>query len=381
MLTANPGLVLAPPKRETIGDYIGLCLLIQFPDVPGTITRDEVDAFCNKPGYTGFGNHGSVRDYFADNSMGKLKYSNLVAPYYTAKQPRAYYTNESVAQPIRARQLIKEALKWLKTQGFDFGPLTVDNQKYVYAVNVFYTGKVTNNWAKGLWPHAYHLQTPFDLAPTKRAHDYQITDMGNELTLGTFCHENGHMICNYPDLYDYGNQSSGVGVYCLMCAGANGDPKNPPHIGAYLKYKSGWATSVTTLTDGMNAIASAGQNQFFLHKKGASEYYIIENRDRSGRDGILTSAGLAIWHVDETGDQNHEQMTEALHYECSLVQADGKNHLEQRANDGTKATCTQRRRTYGSRIQQRPRASGGMGQRRSSRFMPLVSPDRMCPFP
>ena len=33
--------------------------------------------------------------------------------------------------------------------------------------------------------------------------DYQITDMGNRLTLGTFCHENGHMVCDFPDLYPY----------------------------------------------------------------------------------------------------------------------------------------------------------------------------------
>src|SRR5260221_11074677 len=43
--------------------------------------------------------------------------------------------------------------------------------------------------------------------------------MGAEVTLGTFCRENGHMLCDYPDLYAYGHESSGVGIYCLMCAG------------------------------------------------------------------------------------------------------------------------------------------------------------------
>jgi hypothetical protein len=37
--TAAPGLAPAPPQRETVGDFVGLCLLIQFSDVPGTITR------------------------------------------------------------------------------------------------------------------------------------------------------------------------------------------------------------------------------------------------------------------------------------------------------------------------------------------------------
>ena len=59
----------------------------------------------------------------------------------------------------------------------------------------------------------------FELGPGKLGRDYQITNIGTELTLGTFCHENGHMVCDYPDLYDYGYESSGVGAYCLMCAG------------------------------------------------------------------------------------------------------------------------------------------------------------------
>ena len=49
------GPVMAPPQRATVGDFVGLCLLIDFPDEPGTITRDEVERFCNEQGYSGFG--------------------------------------------------------------------------------------------------------------------------------------------------------------------------------------------------------------------------------------------------------------------------------------------------------------------------------------
>jgi len=43
--------------------------------------------------------------------------------------------------------------------------------------------------------------------------------MDRELTLATFCHENGHLVCDFPDLYDYGPESRGVGNFCLMCRG------------------------------------------------------------------------------------------------------------------------------------------------------------------
>lgn len=333
-IAAKAGMELAPPQRQTVGDFVGLCLLIQFPDVPGTITREEVEAFCNQRGYTGFGNHGSVHDYFLDNSGGKLRYDNIVTAYYTAKRPRKYYTNPSIQQPRRARELIKEALDHLKAQDFDFGALSVDSEDFVYAINVFYAGKVVNRWAEGLWPHCFHLATPYPLAPGRNAYDYQITNIGDELTLGTFCHENGHMLCDFPDLYDYGYESRGVGAYCLMCTGANVDPRNPTQIGAYLKYRAGWADTVTRATPGLVASLSAGRNDFLIHRRSSTEYYIIENRHRAGRDAALPGSGLAIWHVDELGSNNNEDMTQASHYECSLVQADNRFHLEGGANDG-----------------------------------------------
>jgi M6 family metalloprotease-like protein len=326
--SAAPGIAPVPPHRATVGDFVGLCLLVQFPDVLGTITRAEVDDFCNKPGYSGFGNNGSVYDYFFEVSGGRLKYKNIVAPYYTAQHPRSYYTNEAIPQPTRARQLIKEALDHHRAQGFNFTGLTVDNQQYVYATNVFYAGTRVNNWSQGLWPHSYNLQTPYQLTPGRNVYDYQVTDMTGELSLGTFCHENGHMICDFPDLYDYGDESAGVGMFCLMCAGPNADEKNPPHVDAYLKYKAGWAQALTRITAGLSGMAVAASNKFFIHRKGSTEYYIIENRFKQGRDQALPGSGLAIWRIDELGDNQNEQMTSTDHYECSLVQADGRNDLE-----------------------------------------------------
>ena len=323
-----PAIMPAPPTRETVGDFVGLCLLIDFPDLPGTITQQQVHDFCNQPGYRGFGNQGSVRDYFLDNSGGRMRYSNLVTPYYTARQPRSYYTNEHVPQPQRARELIKEALDHFKRNGFDFSSLTTDGQDYVYATNVFYAGKRVNNWAKGLWPHAFHLLTPYKLGPEMYGYDYQITDMDRELSLGTFCHENGHLVCDFPDLYDYGNESSGVGAFCLMCNGANIDRKNPTQVNAYLKYRAGWAASAVRIDPGMSATTAAGKNQFFIHRKSASEYFLVENRQAAGRDLALPSTGLAVWHVDELGDNQNEQMTADQHYECALMQADGRCDLE-----------------------------------------------------
>jgi M6 family metalloprotease-like protein len=324
----------APPMRQTVGTFVGLCLLIDFPDVPATIGRDEVERFCNLNGYNGFGNRGSVSDYFRDVSGGLVTYTNLVAPYYTARHNRAYYTDETIAQPLRAIELITEALDHLVAQQFDFSTLSTDDRDFVFALNVFYAGKVVNNWAKGLWPHAYGLPSPYRLGPNVIAHDYQITDIGTELSLGTFCHENGHMLCDFPDLYDYDSKSFGVGVYCLMCAGGNVSRKNPIGVNGYLKLAAGWASDVTELTTGQTVTLAAGSNQLAVFRKSSTEYFVFENRQRRGRDAALPDAGLAIWHVDELGDNSNEQMSPTLHYECTLVQADGRSDLEKKRNMG-----------------------------------------------
>lgn len=322
----------APPATATVGTYVGLCVLVEFPDVHGTISRQNVDDYCNKIGFSDFGNNGSVYDYFLDTSDGKLKYNNIVTEYYEAKHNRAYYTDESIEQGIRARELILEVLNHLVSQKFNFNDLSSDSGGFIYALNIFYAGNIVNNWAEGLWPHSWSLETPFTAAPGKTFYDYQMTNIGDQLTLGTFCHENGHLICDFPDLYDYGYESKGVGDYCLMASGGN--PKNPVHVCAYLKNEAGWATKVTSFTPGTTVRIDAGTNDFYTFSKNSHEYFIIENRHKSGRDASLPDSGLAIWHVDEKGSNNHEHMTPALHYECSLEQADGRFDLEHDANAG-----------------------------------------------
>jgi M6 family metalloprotease-like protein len=345
---ADPLTVMADQRQPVTGSYVGLCLLVRFPDVPATITRAQVSDYCNKVGYRGFGNNGSVRDYFRAVSDGRLDYTNVVPDYITAKRPRDYYTDPSVEFGTRARELVREGLAQLKARGFDFTALTADDDGYVRALNVFYTGPTVNDWSEGLWPHSWALGSEFTASPTRVFSDYQITNVGSDLTLRTFCHENGHMICDFPDLYDYGYESSGVGNFCLMCDG--GSDTNPVQVCAYLKHQAGWTTSIKEVRPGAPMSLRAGVNEFLIHRRSRTEYFIIENRQRSGRDAALPDSGIAIWHADETGSNDFEAMDADVHYECSLEQADGRFDLESMANAGDAGDlyAAPRRRTFGA---------------------------------
>lgn len=333
--TAADGEDETQPSSAVSGKQVGLCLLIQFPDVSGAVTQQQVTDFCNKVGYSGFNNNGSVRDYFHDISEGRLTYTNVVTAYQTTAKKRSYYTDPTQTWLVRARELIIDALDELKADGFDFSQLTADTKGFVRALNVFYAGPCVNNWCEGLWPGSSSLDSPYTASSGRKLYDFQITNMGAELTLKTFCHENGHMVCDFPDLYDYGKfgiESNGIGHYCLMCAG--GASKNPVQPCGYLKREAGWVSAERAVAPGMSYEVQSSKNDFLVHAKNTTEYFVIENRQRSGRDAALPDEGLAIWHVDENGSNDYEYRTPAQHYECSLEQADGKYDLELAKNQG-----------------------------------------------
>jgi M6 family metalloprotease-like protein/uncharacterized repeat protein (TIGR01451 family) len=346
------GVSYAPPGFTTTGFKMGLTLLIDFTDDPATIPQAEIINYCNGDNYTGYGNNGSVKKYYYDNSGGLLTYSNVVTIYVTAPQPKTYYNDTTKDCGAQANLLIKDALDTLKARSDynsvilpTFSNLTTDGGEVV-AFNVFYAGGNGGVWTFGLWPHSWGLYNvgPQDLGNGMSVFRYQVTDIGNQLTIGTFCHENGHMLCGYPDIYDYDYDSvGGAGVFCLMDYG--GTDFNPSQICAYLKRASGWGTTVeldatsSLLATAGAAPAGTNVNQFYRYQKPGipTEYFLVENRQRSGRDAGIAASGLAIWHVDELGDKDNQSTnynTSHLNYEVSLMQADNLFHFQMGINAG-----------------------------------------------
>jgi M6 family metalloprotease-like protein len=325
--------VTRDPQPSSLGNVLGITLIIDFSDQVATVPAANFAAYLNQEGYTGYGNNGSARDYFYDVSDGALTYTNFVPTvYYRAIYPKSYYEDPNISYGQRARELVREALVSLDSNGFDFSQYDANGDGYVDALNVFYAGVPSHGWSIGLWPHSSVVSYSADGVSTYR---YQITNIGTSLTLATFCHENGHMICFWPDLYDYGGDSAGVGAFCLMCS--MGAATNPVQPCAPLKDQAGWTGSLTLLQGQINgANLDAGVNQFYKlpHPTTSREYYMLENRQRTGRDLSIPDSGLAIWHVDLNGSNNNQEQTPSLHYYCTLVQADGRWHLEHNQNNG-----------------------------------------------
>lgn len=334
-----------PIEPPCNGNIKGICLIVDFDDEPNTISPSDINDLCNKIGYNGYGNNGSVHDYFYDVSDDKLAYNNYVPQiYYRAKNNKEYYEDDTESEfGVRARELVIEALNWLDEKGFNFSDYDSDNDGWIDAINCFYVGTFSPlEGEDGLWPHSWAFD-PTEPNSSFSADGvsffrYQISDIKDSPGIGTFCHENGHLICWWPDLYDTDRigsyyESSGTGKYCLMSSGHDTNPVQPC---AYLKDLAGWATVTTLGTPQSNISVTVGVNSFFKfpHPRLSNEFFLISNRQRIGRDLNLPDSGLAIWHIDEDGNNNNQQMTPESHYMVTLVQADGRWDLENGRNRG-----------------------------------------------
>lgn len=336
MMAPSTDVNLAPAT----GNIKGLTVLIEFPDHASDISRDQVDRFLNDLNYNEFGNAYSIRGFYKAASGDALDYTNLTTVFYTAKQPRSYYTDEAVEMPQRAQELIREALNWLRSSGFDFSQLSLDQSGSIRGLNFFYAGEAGSSWGKGLWPHMAQLNYPF-CTGTVCAKMYQISPLGSELKIGTFAHETGHLLMGWNDLYDYDNSSYGsVSLFGLMGFGAV-TPEgalNPVPPNGYFRTLAGW-TDVTELNPEVNSNAPSGQLSLtsgsqelyrWSNPRNEDEAFYIETMHKSGQYITLPDEGLAIFHVDPTGGDRDDEW----HPEVQLEHADGNRDPENKNNPG-----------------------------------------------
>ncbi|MES2438608.1 MAG: M6 family metalloprotease domain-containing protein [Verrucomicrobiota bacterium] len=338
------------------GNKKGLTILVQFPNDPTTsgndpvdfpTTREKITRFCNEVGYSDNGNSGSVRDYFFDQSLGKLVYTQTVTQVVTMPRARDYYnysdypTNE-VIRWNASRVLITDALVILKASGFDFTGLTTSGNRAV-ATNVFFAGPDSGVPGEGLWPQSWSLETPFSVGTASKPvfiSNFQITNINTAApVIGTFCHENGHMILGYPDIYASAPKAGeGVGEHCLMGSGnyLNGG-RTPSPINGYFKDLVGWATvrELTPTEFRTVSLRSTGNMAYRIRKPGtATEFFMVENRGDGDKWAEYSNdKGIAVWHIDERVNGNNFAVA-GQHYGVALEQADGQFNLENGDNRG-----------------------------------------------
>ena len=330
--TLGPNQGLLEGRQLSIGAVRGLTILVNFQDVTSTVTRADVEDMLNGANYTRNGNISSVREYFKTVSSGKLDYTNVVVGPFTLSRNRQFYVNTL---------LVEEALQLAVASGLDLKQFDSQNQNIIDAVNILYAGQT--QYLGELWPHNYSINLRFGAMRTDL---YLLTSLGRtaaDLGIGTFCHENGHLLCRFPDMYDYGERdgdsvrSAGIGMYCLMGAGNHLDfGRSPSPVCAYLRDLAGWCDNEIDLnTAGVHQAKHSDYNTVMKFRTSKpNEYFLVENRSKMGLDRAGVSSGLAVYHCDIFGSNEQQQGTATQHYQCALLQADGHRDLELNVNQG-----------------------------------------------
>lgn len=358
------GVERSPPAQTTTGTVIGLTVMVDFPDVPGVSSHlGEADELFNGANYKGAGNYGSVKQYFQEVSRGKFTFINLVGnrAFVRVPKPKDWYNyidgdrakgfrSDAEAGPM----LVKDVFEVLNAAdddgrqngyGIDYATISKANDGTVKAVNILFAGDTSGSWGEGLWPHmmpagarALDIALP-GTGSGKRIRTYQITNLGSTMAVGTIIHECGHMVCDFPDLYDYADITEGVGVYCLMSSGNHLNNKlTPGQVGGYLRYMAGWYDEADVVDLGRLGPNAWGRktidaNKMYLYAKGgamkssSTEFFLLERRINTGWDTYLPDQGLAIWHIDTASSNSLDDYAYKGHNECELVQADGQDNL------------------------------------------------------
>lgn len=307
------------------GTKKGLIILVQFTDSKFKSGHDLAlyKRIANEVNYSDNNFRGSIKDYFKAQSHGLFELDFDVAGICQLQHPYAYYgKNNSQEEDVKPGQMVAEACLWAHEQGIDFSKYDWDGDGEVDQVFVLYAGHGEASYDKDpntIWPHMYYLSAsdygkPLSLdgvTVDTYACSCELNGDGNLDGIGTFCHEFSHCM-GFPDLYDTSSDGGwfGMGDFDLMCSGSyNGDSKCPAGYSAYEKAECGWLTlkDMTNIEQEISIVGvqpmSADGDAYIIKNKGhEDEYYILENRQKTGWDSYLPASGLMITHVDYDAD-------------------------------------------------------------------------------
>lgn len=345
----------AHSKALATGNFNVLALLVNFTDKPNSVGAVKFDSLL----FSASGN--TVRDYYSEISYNQLDLVTVNLPsssgWYTAPQTSNYYANNEFgtgysSYPNNAQKLVEDLVA-MADGSVDFSNYDNDNNGYVDVLVVIHSGRggeVTSD-STDIWSHKWNTRTPRATGDGVYVYEYTIQpeyiSSPGDMTIGVFCHELGHAF-GLPDLYDIDYSSNGIGKWGIMAYGSWGGVNGnlPSHPCAWSRIQMGFATAtiISSNVSGQSIPDVKTNGDIFrLWTSGSvgDEYFLIENRQKTGYDASLPGSGLLIWHIDDamatidnTDNASHwyPGMDSTQHYRVALEQADGLFELEH-AND------------------------------------------------
>lgn len=328
-------------RYPTIGNVKTLVILVDYSDVKFTTpnAHDYFTRMLNEEGFSDNGAYGSCRDFYLEASGGKfIGEFDVYGPVELPNKQSYYGANNLWGQDTRPQQMIIDAVAALDEE-IDYRDFDLDNDGFIDNVFVFYAGlgEAQGGGASTVWPHQSQIGMSnkylYDGVYLNR---YACSSemMTEEETdgIGTFCHEFGHVL-GIPDLYNTDNSlvTYTPGDYSAMDNGCYlGNGKQPPTFSAYERNALGWMGDNLVEISGpatctLEHILTSNK-AYIINTDKENEFFLFENRQKSGWDGMLPGNGMLIWHIDydEYVWRQNTTNNNPDHQYIDLVEASGK---------------------------------------------------------
>ena len=349
-----------PATRATIGgDHMpyegeqkGLIILVNFSDKTFK-TENNLELYrriVNEEGFSEGNFVGSVRDYFSDQSKGKFTIDFDVVGPVTMDMPYAYYGGNVNGgdDASKVGQMIARACALVDDQ-VNFADYDWDGDGEVDQVFILYAGHGEASYSdpNTIWPHEYQLRYAIGQMPEMdgvRINTYACScELGQTEAIdgiGTICHEFSHCL-GLADMYDTSdNGYFGMGDWDLMGSGSyNNDSFTPAGYTSYERWYAGWIepTELTedTQVSAMQPLNESGEAYVIYNEGNRNEYYLLENRQRTGWDAAIPSSGLLILHVDfDSRVWASNQVNSTSRQRCTIFHADNSDGSNDRDQQG-----------------------------------------------
>lgn len=331
--------LLAPPPAwrgmPTRGTVKMLALLLSFSDHPETNTTASIESKLFGEG-SGEPPTESLRSFYRRSSYGQLDIQGNVLGWYNTGRPRPDITDENDFQTREG--LIKEALTHFNATGHDFSQYDNDGDGSIDCLTVIWSGP-DNGWGNFWWGYQTDFSDRTFTLDGKRLRTYswqwESRPLGTPFTPATVIHETGHAL-GLPDYYDYDDTvgpNGGVGGLDQM--DSYGDHN------CFSKFLLDWITPTVygsgsrTLT--LSDSGTQGSAALFVPRPESPnypfyEFFMVQNRFRSGNDIQNPADGLLVWHVDaRLNPRDTDYLYDNSYSDHKLLrlqEADGQEEIE-----------------------------------------------------
>ncbi len=337
--TEAPAPALSGPA---IGIHETVIILIEFQDVTHNPAHDKAyfdDLLLSAS------NPNSMYNYYHEASYGQMFISGTIAGWYLSSHNMSYYGadgDETDNLNVSAYELAREAVMLADAAGFDFSRYDRDRDGDVDHLIVVHAGPAQETGGRShgpnaIWSHHWSI-LPHERVDGVKASYYSM--VAESSPMGTVAHEYGHDL-GLPDLYDTDGSSAGIGSWGVMGLGAwlsNGDV--PSHFCAWSKVFLGWVTPREVTADerdfDLSCVENSTLNTIVKIPLTPDEYFLVENRCKTGFDQYLPGSGVLIWHIDDSvGDISSGYVNDdENHKRVDLEEADGRDDMDMNANHG-----------------------------------------------